>query len=160
MADFQKIEDSKQLVVNIPLSYADGGGDTIVPNWTQRITNLYFQPNFAVLKSVNVMTELANIDDFTYQLNSSLSDDPLCTFTNNNAPPFNPNTIVSIRKPIDQITFRISRVTIPTNANARSLGVAPGTPVLVPPTPAGHVIVSLTFDLISIKDYKSNVFKF
>jgi hypothetical protein len=150
MTDLKNLQDTRQLLVTWPVGYVPQAPLTMAlnnVNYYVNLPDLYFQPNFVILRSVVISAPTAGRDDLTYRIRTSLSDQPLCNFVNGafNVPQF-PNTVISIRKPIQQISFSLEVL------NVSNIGEA----TWQSPNPTLPFVISLLFDMVSVKDYRSD----
>lgn len=129
--NLSEVEDVRKVIITQQISAAG----VPVYNFTYDINNLGQQPHFAIVRAVDAISDTLNRN--IYVLESSLTDAPLCTFTGSGYSEF-PNSLIPIRKPIQQIRFNLSQV---------------GSPTL---TLGGAWMLAITIDFIRLKSYTSS----
>ena len=159
MTDLKNIEDTFQLQITWEIGYFNNLGvftlSADASTLNTYLQDLYFQPNFAILRKFSAYQPTAGRDDGQYRIISNISNQVIATFVNGNFNlPQHPDTIISIRKPINNLSFNLEHLYVnPADGKQTWVSVVQG-------TPAGNwthpFSIQMTFDLISVKGYDSN----
>ncbi len=110
--DWNTIQDIKTCIVPWNVTNTD---PVVQLSLNYVINNLHFQPDLAVIRNITFNTNRASIDPNIFLIWSDLTNDFIGTFVGfdgnvSAAPINNSQTIIMIKKPIDQIKFQLYQI--------------------------------------------------
>ena len=139
--NLNEVEQSRTVVVYANISNA---GVQQYP-WVQDLSNLGFQPDFAVIRSISANMPTANQTDSVYAVWSDLNNDYIATFPGKVSTSA-VQTVIPIKKPIGQVSFNLYEVQTVASPNPNSLGAVTAL--------GGTWKLTLTLEFVKLANYK------